>query len=273
MCDVYGDIMPVRKVGQTHIWYTPWDFLIRWWGIQEAMIDLVERPELVHAAVERMVDAWMIELDQFEAQNLLSLDCNNTRIGSGGYGYTVACRARTTIRRTSGRTTCGAVPTRRSSPRFRRGCTGSSPSSTISAGCRVGGSPTTVAVSRWTRRSTSCSGFPTSERFPLVPGATRDGSSTRSGGRYVISRKPSPGNFRRRPMAPRTSPAGSPGFPRRHRRQLSRGTHHERHLHRPLSTATALGVGPNRPRSGRGVRALKAERDVAYLRPFTAPRK
>jgi hypothetical protein len=35
-----------------------------------------------------MVDAWMIELDQFVAQNLLSLDCNNTRIGSGGYGYT-----------------------------------------------------------------------------------------------------------------------------------------------------------------------------------------
>jgi hypothetical protein len=35
-----------------------------------------------------MVDAWMVELDQFERMNLLSLDCNNTRIGSGGYGYT-----------------------------------------------------------------------------------------------------------------------------------------------------------------------------------------
>lgn len=88
MCDVYANIMPVRKVGQTHIWYTPWDFLIRWWGVEEAMLDLVERPALVHAAVDRMVDAWMTELDQFEAQNLLSLDCNNTRIGSGGYGYT-----------------------------------------------------------------------------------------------------------------------------------------------------------------------------------------
>ena len=88
MCRVYDGILPVRKQGQTHLWYTPWDYLIRWWGIQEAMIDLVERPELVHAGVERMVDAWMIELDQFVAQNLLSLDCDNTRIGSGGYGYT-----------------------------------------------------------------------------------------------------------------------------------------------------------------------------------------
>jgi hypothetical protein len=88
MCRVFGDIMPVVKQRQTHIWFTPWDYLIRWWGIEEAMIDLVERPELVHAGVERMVDAWMAELDQFEAQNLLALDCNNTRVGSGGYGYT-----------------------------------------------------------------------------------------------------------------------------------------------------------------------------------------
>ncbi len=88
MCQVYEGILPVKKVGQTHIWFTPWDYLIRWWGIQEAMIDMIERPELVHAGVERMVDAWMVELDQFVAQNLLSLDCNNTRIGSGGYGYT-----------------------------------------------------------------------------------------------------------------------------------------------------------------------------------------
>ncbi len=88
MCRVYDGILPVRTIGQTHIWYTPWDYLIRWWGIEEAMIDLVERPELVHAGVARMVDAWMTELDQFEAMNVLSLDCDNTRIGSGGYGYT-----------------------------------------------------------------------------------------------------------------------------------------------------------------------------------------
>ncbi len=88
MSEVYEGIMPVKKQGQTHVWYTPWDFLVRWWGVQEAMIDLVMRPDLVHAGVERVVSAWMIEMDQFEAMNLLSLDANNTRIGSGGYGYT-----------------------------------------------------------------------------------------------------------------------------------------------------------------------------------------
>src|ERR1022692_2381963 len=67
MCDLYAGIMPVKKVGQTHIWCTPWDYLIRWWGIEGAMLDLSERPALVHAEVERMVDAWMAELDQFVA--------------------------------------------------------------------------------------------------------------------------------------------------------------------------------------------------------------
>jgi hypothetical protein len=84
---LFSDISSVRTVGQSHIWFAPWDFLIRWWGVEEAMTDLIERPELVNAGVERIVDAYMTELDQFEAANLLALDCDNTRVGSGGYGY------------------------------------------------------------------------------------------------------------------------------------------------------------------------------------------
>ena len=87
MQELFNDILPVKKLGQTHIWYTPWDYLIRWWGVQEAMTDLIMRPDMVHAFYKRMVDAWMTELDQFEQMNLLSLDNNNTRVGSGGYGY------------------------------------------------------------------------------------------------------------------------------------------------------------------------------------------
>jgi hypothetical protein len=56
MVDVFGDICPVKKVGQTHIWFTPWDYLIRWWGIQEAMVDLIERPDLVCRTVHRFLD-------------------------------------------------------------------------------------------------------------------------------------------------------------------------------------------------------------------------
>ncbi len=87
MTDIFDGIIPVKKVGQSHIWFTPWDFLIRWWGVQEAMMDLVLRPDMVHAFVDRMTDAWMVELDQFVEGNFLSLDNDNTRIGAGGYGY------------------------------------------------------------------------------------------------------------------------------------------------------------------------------------------
>ncbi len=90
LCGLCEGILPVRKVGQTHIWFAPWDYLIRWWGVENAMLDLVDRPELVHAGVERLVEAWMVELRQFVEQDLLALDCDNTRVGSGGYGYTGA---------------------------------------------------------------------------------------------------------------------------------------------------------------------------------------
>ena len=87
MSEVFEEVMPIKTVGQSHIWFTPWDYLIHWWGVQEAILDLVMRPEMVHTAVDRMVDAWMCELDQFEEMNLLEIDNNNTRVGSGGYGY------------------------------------------------------------------------------------------------------------------------------------------------------------------------------------------
>ncbi len=85
--DVFGGILPIKKAGQTHIWFTPWDFLVRWMGVENALMALYDNTGLVHAAVDRLVDAWMVELDQFESQGLLSPDCNNTRVGSGGYGY------------------------------------------------------------------------------------------------------------------------------------------------------------------------------------------
>jgi hypothetical protein len=88
ICAIYGDILPVRKVGIKGTWFSPWDRLVELWGVEQSMTDLVDRPELVNAAMERYVDAWLVMLDQWEALNLLSCDNDNTRIGSGGYGYT-----------------------------------------------------------------------------------------------------------------------------------------------------------------------------------------
>lgn len=88
MRDVYAGILPVRKVGLKGVWFSPWDRLVEMWGVEQAFLDMVDRPEMVNAAVERFVDAHLSMLDQWEKLNLLVRNDDNTRIGSGGYGYT-----------------------------------------------------------------------------------------------------------------------------------------------------------------------------------------
>lgn len=88
MDEIFGDILPVKKAGIKGAWFAPWDELIRWWGVEDAMTDLVDRPEMVNAIMSRLVDAYMSMLDQWEALGLLTSNNDNTRIGSGGYGYT-----------------------------------------------------------------------------------------------------------------------------------------------------------------------------------------
>ena len=88
MRGIFGETIEVRKTGRKHFWFTAWDNLIRAWGVQEAMIDLVDRPEMVNAFVSRWAEASLKELEQYERLALLAAGSNNTRVGSGGYGYT-----------------------------------------------------------------------------------------------------------------------------------------------------------------------------------------
>ncbi len=87
MQDIFKDIIEVKKVGPRMLWFTPWDNLIRWWGVQEAMMDLILRPEMVQAFVEKFVDLSLVRLEQFVKLGLLSPSNDNARVGSGGYGY------------------------------------------------------------------------------------------------------------------------------------------------------------------------------------------
>ncbi len=85
--DIFGNILPVRVTGINHIWFTPWDNLIRLVSIENIMMDMLDRPEFIDALVSRYVDAKMHELDQMEALGLLDAGAANYRVGSGGYGY------------------------------------------------------------------------------------------------------------------------------------------------------------------------------------------
>ena len=88
MCEIFDEILPVEKRGVPGFWFAPWDDLVTWWGVENLMIDLVERPDFVHKVIDRLVGAHLYRLDQYEKLGLLSLNNGPVRVGSGGYGYT-----------------------------------------------------------------------------------------------------------------------------------------------------------------------------------------
>ncbi|MCI0494843.1 hypothetical protein L0Z72_07530, partial [candidate division KSB1 bacterium] len=83
----FGDILPVEKRGIIRFWFAPWDQLVMWYGVEEALTDLALRPELVHLAMDRLVSAYQARLDQYLSLNLLAFSEGNFRVGSGGLGY------------------------------------------------------------------------------------------------------------------------------------------------------------------------------------------
>jgi len=88
LMEAFGDILTIEKVGIVHSWFAPWDELIQWWGVQKAMMDLVMRPDLIHQAMDRLVNGYLSRLEQWKELNLLSVTDGNYRVGSGGLGYT-----------------------------------------------------------------------------------------------------------------------------------------------------------------------------------------
>jgi len=88
LLSLFGDILTVEKCGIVHRWFAPWDELVSWWGVENALTDLVIKPDLIHQAMERLTIAHLARLNQWQELNLLSLTAGNYRVGSGGLGYT-----------------------------------------------------------------------------------------------------------------------------------------------------------------------------------------
>ncbi len=89
--ELFGDILAIRPYGVNleaySQGYAPWDWLVRWWGVQEALSDLVDKPQLAHLAMERLTQAVLARLDQIEALGLLN-PSQGVVTGNGGLGYT-----------------------------------------------------------------------------------------------------------------------------------------------------------------------------------------
>jgi len=87
LSEVFDGILRVEPRGVAGMWFAPWDVLVTWWRPQRALMDLALKPDLVHAAIERLVDAFLGLLGQYEELGLLSLNNGNVRVGSGGPGF------------------------------------------------------------------------------------------------------------------------------------------------------------------------------------------
>jgi len=68
--EYFGDILPVRLTG-TLRWESPWDSLVFWRGAEAVLYDLMDRPEFLHAIMQKLVRFEMAAIDQLEEQNLL----------------------------------------------------------------------------------------------------------------------------------------------------------------------------------------------------------
>lgn len=85
---IFGDLLQVKTGGIARAWFSPWDQLVQWYGVQEALLDLCLRPELIHMCMDRLVNAFLARLRQWEELNVLIVPPGNYRVGSGGLGYT-----------------------------------------------------------------------------------------------------------------------------------------------------------------------------------------
>jgi hypothetical protein len=88
LCDLYDGILRVEKRGPDFFALGLMDQFIRWRGIEQMFLDLLERPDWVHEALQRITDCHLSSIEQIEKLNALSPGHGNTSVGSGGYGWT-----------------------------------------------------------------------------------------------------------------------------------------------------------------------------------------
>ncbi|MCJ7752665.1 MAG: hypothetical protein MUQ65_16520, partial [Armatimonadetes bacterium] len=87
-CDLYGDILDVRKTIPHNCWFDPFDQFIQYRGVEQAFMDMMDRPAWLHGVLSRMTDCDLTRMEALEAQGALTLNNGNRRIGPGGLGFT-----------------------------------------------------------------------------------------------------------------------------------------------------------------------------------------
>ncbi len=88
LSEILDGVIPVKTIGIEHQWFSPWDQMIHWYGVEQLYLDMYDNPDLVHALLQRFMKYMHEVLDKQEAMGLLAAGNGNHRVGSGGLGIT-----------------------------------------------------------------------------------------------------------------------------------------------------------------------------------------
>ena len=87
-CQLYDGILDVQKTGRGGFWFAMFDEYIQWRGLDQAFLDMIDRPEWLHKVLDRMTQGHLAEIEALEQQGALALNNGNVRVGSQGLGFT-----------------------------------------------------------------------------------------------------------------------------------------------------------------------------------------
>ena len=85
--ETFGDLLEIRRAG---VWW--WSLgltldLSLWRGLEAIMMDMIDRPRMIHRLMGLLRDGTLKKLDRLQEEGLLSLN-SEQYVGSGGFGYT-----------------------------------------------------------------------------------------------------------------------------------------------------------------------------------------
>ena len=87
--ELLGDSIPIRLYGFGNYYHAPWDKITRLRGVEPILMDMYDRPEYLHAIMEKYVQAATAELDFVEANldvdgSMASLHCTPAAVSGLG---------------------------------------------------------------------------------------------------------------------------------------------------------------------------------------------
>lgn len=86
--ELFGDLLEVKLKGVSHISFHLMNLYTGLRGLEQVMWDMYENPAMLHDAMAFLEEGHRRLIHQYEEQNLLSLNNDNTYHSSGGVGYT-----------------------------------------------------------------------------------------------------------------------------------------------------------------------------------------